>query len=562
MKRRILALLLAACMVISLAACSPGGNSNTPSNTPTDGGEKKTASQGDMDSIVRMTSDWPTFFDPAVGNDFSDSITMINIYDPLVYPGIDGVAQPHIAKEWTVSDDGLTYTFKIRDDIKFHSGNIMKASDVAFSMNRMLAIGEGFAYLYKGVVKEAKATDDTTVVLTLEKPFGPFISSLIRFMIVEEKLVMEHLDKSTATYGEFGDYGKQWLLTNDAGSGPYFAKDVKLEEYVLGEKFPDYFLGWDENAPKYFKLSGAIEPVSVRTAVANKELEITDEIQPLENYNTMATFPGVEIVAYESGNNFNICLNTKKAPTDDIHFRRAMAYCFDYDTVIEQIYPGAKRAHGTIPGILPGANPDVKPFEYNVEKAKEELAKSKYANDKSKLHVNLSWCAEVPEQEKIALLLQANLAEIGVTIEVTKKPFGSMIADAQTIETTPNVAFVNNAPSYFEAGAMLKSRYHTSSTGTWEQMEWVQDAKLDAMIEDALATTDMNERMEKYKKIQVYIYDLCPTLWVFDWIEKRAVHTDYLDWDADVLSKQGKKFVYPMGFSLNAHKMKVYPDKR
>jgi len=562
MKRRILALLLAACMIFSLAACTPGGNSAAPANTPSNNTETEKPKQDDMLSIIRMTSDWPTYFDPAVGSDFSDSITMINIYDPLVFPQIDGSVAPHIAKEWMISEDGLTYTFKIRDDVKFHSGNLLKASDVAFSMNRMLAIGEGYAYLYKGVVKEAVATDDTTVVMKLEKPFGPFISSLIRFMIVEEKLVMEHLDKSTNTYGEFGDYGKQWLLTHDAGSGPYFAKEVKLEEYVLGEKFEDYFLGWEENAPKYFKLSGAVEPVSVRTAMANKELEITDEIQPLENYNTMDTFEGVDLVAYESGTNMNLCLNTKKPPTDDIHFRKAMAYAFDYETVLQQIYPGAKRCHGGVPGILPGANRDIVPYEYNLEKAKEELAKSKYANDPSKWNITMSWCAEVPEQEKIALLLQANLAALGINIEITKKPFGSMIADAQTIETTPNASLVNNSPSYFEAGAMLKTRYHSSSTGTWEQMEWLQNDEVDAMIEDALATTDREERMEKYKKIQVVINDLCPTLWLFDWVEKRAAQVGYIDWNPYKYLKEGKSFVYPMGYSLYVRDMKVYPEKR
>ena len=555
-KKRFLALILAVSMIASLTACKPGGNSNTTTNNTS------TAAADDMKSIVRMTEDWPTYFDPAVGNDFSDSITMINIYDGLVFPNTDGSVAPHVAKEWKVSDDGLTYTFTIRNDVKFHSGNIMKASDVVFSMKRMLTIGTGYAYLYKGVVKDISAKDDTTVVMVLNKPFGPFVPSLIRFLIVEEKIVMANLDKTTATYGEFGDYGKNWLLTHDAGSGPYFAKDVKVESYVLGEKFNDYFLGWDNNAPKYFKLSGATEPVSVRTAMANKELEITDELQPLENYNTMATFKGVDVVAYESGTNMNLCLNTKKAPTDDIHFRKAMAYAFDYNTVLTQIYPGAKRSYGSVPGILPGANRDLVPYEYNLEKAKAELALSKYANDKSKWNITMSWCAEVPEQEKIALLLQSNLEVLGIKIDITKKPFGSMIADAQTIKTTPNAALVNNSPSYFEAGAMLKTRYHSSSTGTWEQMEWVKDAKLDAMIDDSLATTNTEERYQKYKDIQVYINDLCPTLWLFDWVEKRAVQSSYVDWNPNIFLKEGKSFVYPMGFSLYVHNMKIYPEKR
>jgi len=565
--KKILSTILVAGMLLSaLTACTQGGNSapknETPVNSTNTNTEANNSSAGEMDSIVRMTSDWPTYMDPGVGSDFSDSITMINVYDPLVFPQTDGTVAPHIASEWQISEDGMTYTFKIRDDVKFHSGNLLKASDVAFSMNRMLTIGEGYAYLYKGVVKEAVATDDTTVVMSLEKPFGPFIASLIRFMIVEEKTVMDNLDKTVTTYGEFGDYGKTYLLTKDAGSGPYFAKDVKLEAYILGEQFPDYFLGWEENAPKYFKLSGAIDPVAVRTAMSNKEQEITDEIQPLENYNTMDGFDGVDLVAYESGTNMNLCLNNKKAPTDDIHFRKAMAYAFDYDTVLEQIYPGAKRSHGTVPGVVPGANPDVVPYEYNLEKAKEELALSKYANDPAMMNITLTWCAEVPEQEKIALLLQANMAELGINVEITKKPFGAMIADAQTVETTANASLVNTAPSYFEAGAMLKTRYHSSSTGTWEQMEWLQDPKLDAMIEDALATIDRDERFAKYADIQVYINELCPTMWLFDWIEKRAVQTGYVDWAPYLMLQKGEKFVYPMGYSLYVRDMKVYTEKR
>jgi len=556
--KKVLSLLLISCLLLGIiAGCSPAKESGGTESEAPKAGEKD-----DMMSIIRMTQDWPTYIDPAVGSSFSCTISLINLYDPLVFPQTDGTVAPHIAKDWTVSDDGLKYTFEIRDDIKFHTGNLMKASDVAFSMNRMLDIGEGYAYLYKGVVKEAIALDDTTVEMILEKPFGPFIDTLVRFMVLEEDVVMANLDKSVSTYGEYGDYGKQWLLTHDAGSGPYFAKDVKLEEYVLGEWFPDHFLGWEEDAPKYFKISAATEPVSVRTAMANRELEITDEIQPLENYNTMAKFDGVDIIAYESGTNMNLCLNTKKAPTDDVHFRKAIAHALDYDVVQNNIYPDSVRPRGPVPRIVPGSNLDMPIYDFNLDKAREELSKSKYADNPEMWAIDMSWCAEVPEQEKIALLLQANLAEIGIDMEITKNPFGAMIADAQTIETTPHASLVNVAPSYFEAGSMIKTRYHSSSTGSWEQMEWVQDPELDAMIDDALATTDRDERFKKYNEIQLYINDLCPTVWVFEWVEKRACQTGYVDWQPYLLLQKGEKFVYPMGYSLYVRNMKVYPDKR
>ncbi|MDR2247953.1 MAG: ABC transporter substrate-binding protein, partial [Treponema sp.] len=485
-------------------------------------GKPSTQASGDgaetgntYDSILRTTQDWPTYTDPAVGNDQSDTITMVNLYDPFLYPDLNGEPAPHIATEWTVSDDGLEYTFTLRGDIKFHSGNPLTADDVVYSMKRMLTIGEGFTYLYKGVINDVQALNPTTVKFVLAHPFGPFLGSLIRFMVVDSKLLAEHYDKSGSSYGEFGDYGKTWLLTNDAGSGPYRAIDIKLEEYVLGEKFDGYFKGWDPAAPQYFQISGAVEPVSVKTAMANRELEITDQIQPMENFIEMDAIEGIDVVAYDSAQTFGVSMNTKKAPTDDVHFRRALAYAFDYETVMTDIYPGAVPVKGPVPSNVPGNNPDIIPYTYDLEKARAELALSKYAGDTEAQRIELVWCAEVPEEEKIALLINANLSQLGIPVDIVKQPFGSMIESAQSIESTPNLSIVLTAPSYFEAGAVLKSRYHSSSSGTWEQMEWILNPTLDAAIDDALATPDRDERFAKYRKIQAEINDLCPTIWMF-----------------------------------------------
>ena len=438
-------------------------------------GMSVTAQVKDEDSIIRMTTDWPTYIDPGVGSDFSDSVSLANLYDTLVFPNYDGSVRPQLATKWDISEDGLTYKFYIREGVKFHSGNELTAEDVVFSMNRMLTLGEGYAYLYIGVIESATALDKYTIEFKLNDKFGPFVSSLIRLYIVEKQVVMANIDKTVDIYGEFGDYGKHWLLTNDAGSGPYKVKDVKMEEYVLGERFDDYWEGWDQDAPRYFKLSAACQPVTVRTAMFRQEQEITDEMQPMENYEAMAKIEGIEVVSYINGNNLNVTLNTKKAPTDDIHFRKALAYIIDYEVIVDRIFPDSKISNGPVPANLPGADNSLKLYKRDLEKAKEELKLSKYYDNLEDYPIIMTWCAEVPDEEKIALLFQANCAELGIDVEITKKPFGAMIADAQTVETTPNASLVFVAPSYIEAGGMLKTRYHTSSTGTWEQMEWVQD---------------------------------------------------------------------------------------
>ncbi|NCB30543.1 MAG: ABC transporter substrate-binding protein [Clostridia bacterium] len=554
--KRVFCMLLVLAMLTTVFGCAPqaaapdGGNAG---NTAAGGASTAVVEEGA--TIVRTTEDWPTYYDPAVGSSYSCSTAQANIYDALVFPKADGTVEPHLATEWTVSDDSLVYTFTIRDDVKFHSGNMLKASDVAYSMNRMLEIGEGYAYLYTGVVKNCYAADDTHVVFELDQSFGPFIYSLIRFMVVEQALVESHYDLTDSTYGDKGDYGKTWMLTNDAGSGPYKTVEFKLDEYLLADRFEDYFLGWEEGAPQYFKLSNMTDAVAVRTAMANKELEITDELQPLENYNTMDEMEGVDISKWCNSNTFNMMLNTKAEFTDDIHLRKAIAYCFDYETLRTQIYPGALESHGPVSVVLPGFDSSIPAYSRDINKAKEELAQSKYAGQP--ITLNLSWCAEVPEQEKISLLLQSNLSELGINLVITKKPFGSMITDAQSVETTPQISFVNFAAPYFEAGGMLRTRYHSSSCGSWEQMEWLQDDTLDAMIEDALATVDDKARFEKYAEIQKYIYDLCPTIWGFNWIEKRAVQTSYLEWDAMSATESGTDYFMPMGFGIYCRDMKM-----
>jgi peptide/nickel transport system substrate-binding protein len=217
-KRTTIASALAVMML--LASCAGGSGDDSGAGAP--------PTVDEYASIIRTTQDWPTYTDPAVGNDQSDVITMINLYDSLVFPGVDGQPVPHLASSWESSDDGLEYVFHLRDDVKFHSGNALTAQDVVYSMKRMLAIGEGFAYLYLDVIEDVKAEDDYTVKFTLSNSFGPFVGSLIRFQIVDSVLLTQHYDMSVSSYGEAGDYGKTWLLTNDAGSGPYKAIDVKL----------------------------------------------------------------------------------------------------------------------------------------------------------------------------------------------------------------------------------------------------------------------------------------------------------------------------------------------
>ena len=505
---------------------------------------------------LRVTFAWPTYIDPAVGSDFSSSSSFVNLYDTLVYPTPEGGVKPNVAENWETTSDGLTWTFFLRKGIKFHDGSEMTAEDVAFTMDRIITIGEGYGYMFADKVESTEAVDDYTVRFNLSEPYGPFLITLVRLYILNKDLVMANI-KPGGTYGDMGDYAKEWLLTNDAGSGPYMIKEVKLEEYVLMEKFDDYWGFFATKAPDVVKFIGTTEAVTVRTMMSRKELEIGDQWQSVEALNSLDGIEGVEIATMSYGTVFSFMMHTKKPPTDDVHFRRALAYALDYQTVVDKIFPGAILAQGPVSPGYPGHWSAFPTSERDLDKAMEELKKSRYYDELDKYPVEIHWIAEVPDEEKVALLALSNFSDIGVKTNVVKVPWLSVVEEMGNQEQSPNIVTVFVAPHYPEAGSMLSSRYHSSSAPTWEQNEWLLDPSMDMMIDDAIATIDMEERFEKYEKIQMMVDEQQYSLHLFEQAQKHPFQASYIDWPATTGDK-----IPVMGYDFAANLISVYPEKK
>ncbi len=504
-------------------------------------------------TIIRGTFSWPTQIDPAIGSDNSSSKAITNLYDTLVYPTPEGEVIPHLAESWEISDDGLTYTFKLKEGVKFHDGSELKAEDVKFSFERLVAIGQGYAYIFKGRVDEIRVIDDYTVEFKLAEPFGPFLSTLIRFYVLNKDQVMANIEEGK--YGEYGDYGVEWLNTNDAGTGAYTVKEFAVGSYLIMEKFTDYFGEMREHAPDQFKMMGTTDAVTVKTLMKNRELEISDQWQTKESFDSLQKIENVEIASWPDGGQLYLMLNTKKAPTDDIHVRRAIAYMFDYDVVIEQIYPGTKQAYGPVSSVLPGWK-KVYQYNKNLEKAKEELQKSQYAGEFDKYPINIGTNADVPDLEKISLLLMSEGRKLGLNMSIEKMPWMKIIDNVARIETTPHVLSIWVNPHYAEAGSVLKSKYHSSNTGTWEQAEWLQNEEIDAMIEESLSTVDRKERVELYGEIQEKIVEICPSVFCYDNVEKHAYQAHYIDWPCI------ENPIPVLGYNFDMRFIEIYPELR
>ncbi|NNG00785.1 MAG: ABC transporter substrate-binding protein [Desulfobacteraceae bacterium] len=483
------------------------------------------------DRPLRTTWAWPTYIDPAVGSDNSSTNALGNMYDTLVVPDKTGAPQPHLATSWNVSKDGKAWTFKLRRDVKFHNGDPLTSSDVKFSMDRMLTIGEGFAHLFSGKVDAVEAPDTSTVIFKLKDPFGPFLSTLFRLYVVNQKQVMANVI-TPGPYGDKGDFGKKWLVSHTAASGPYKLKEFKVEERLVMSLNTDYWQTLDPLVPDEYTMLGTTEAITVRTLMSRGELEVADRWQSNESLNALSRIKGVGLAKINGPGQFYAMIHTKKPPTDDIHFRKAMAYAMDYDTVTTHLFPGTTQAKGPIPRMMPGFDDSVFQYRRDLDKARAELEKSRYYSALDKNPVVIHWIAEVPDEEKVALLFMSNMAEIGINVDVVKVPWMSVVEETAAMDTSPHIVTIFDEAHYPEAAALLQSRYASPSANTWEQNEWLLDSTYDTMLEEALKTMDRESRFKQYAELQHYIVEQCPTLFMFDVMSRHAYRSDIMDWPA------------------------------
>lgn len=516
---------------------------------------------------MRMTVDRLAGVDPAAVTGYTSTYLCCNIYDSLIMYDFDGKVVPLLAESWEISDDFLSYTFKLKKGVKFHDGSELTASDVVFSLNRIVTMATGYSYLFTGSVKKAEAIDDYTVRFDLVRPYGAFIDSLCRLYIVNEKLIMANLNMNhnIYKYGEvYGDYGRGLLMDSDAGSGPYTISEVSPQNYVVADQFKDYHIPFSENAPTFIKFIANTEAITVRTMLAKRELEISDNTQSPESLEAISKIDGITITQYGASATQSIDFNNGIAPTDDKYFRKALAYLIDYDGIMNIAYPGSVRAIGPINAATPGAGTQhsINPYNYDLEKAKECLALSKYANQLDKYPVEFLSVSGLASHLKTALSLQATAKQAGITVKITEVPFMAAVDRYSKTNSSPNMITLSHCPYYYDAGGLLNASYAITSQGTTANPFWIPDNVFAQMISDSLAIQDIKERYAAYAKIEAYILDECYGGFIADLIEKVAYQSEYVYWPvAEYFSKTGKPKSNCLGYHYWFHDFEVYPEK-
>lgn len=445
--------------------------------------------------------------DPAKVNDYTEYMAIVNLYDALTTVSPEGKVVPQLAESWDISDDSKTYTFHLKKDATFQDGTPVEAKDVIYSMKRLLALNEGPSYLFAGLVdpEGVTAPDAHTVVIKLNRVYAPFISNTPLILVVNEDLVKENSKK---------EWGDDYLADHSAGAGPYTLGSWRRGAQMVLERYADYHMGWPNEKPiDEVRLVVTRDEATVKALATKGELGMSSQYQSNETYDAIAKMDNYKVIKTNTATNFYIKLNTKLAPTDDIHIRRALAYATDYKTIREELNPGAPLAGPLAPVFADAYDDSLKLPEYNLEKAKEEVAKSKYAGQEP-IELTFSYVAKTAFEEEIGLLYKATLEQIGFSVKLDPEPWNRITELASKPETTPNATEVFYGPTYPSPDSVFYVQYHSKAAGTWSSMEWLQDKEVDALIDKSRETTDTEARNEIYKQIQQRIVSLQPDVFL------------------------------------------------
>lgn len=377
--------------------------------------------------------------DPVYAMNNWETTVAYNIYDGLVHVDLEKGVQPWVAESWEISDDGRTYTFRIRDGLTFHDGSPLTAEDVVFSMNRMLALAGPAASFFEGAVdpKGTEAVDARTVVFKLSKPYAPFLRGLMSLRIVNKNLVMKNL--APGGFGDFKDYGREYLRSNGAGSGPYRLIQFSTSGHVEIQAVADYKLGTPNSArPQRVSFSTTPEVATIATRLRAGEIDVGDWSLPLNVQQSIATDKRFSLLQTPTASAWYVVMNNSRPPFDDPAVRRAISLAYDSETVVEAIIGAGKPQAGPVPNELLRGCEGIKTYPFDLNAARAELAKSRYsAKQLASMTINVAAVAGSERFNNIALSLVTNLTALGLKAQVTPARWTDIVQAA----TKPETAF-------------------------------------------------------------------------------------------------------------------------
>ena len=508
-----LILAVGAVFVIALA----GGSDDDDTTPGASGDDERPRSSGDGicsgNSLIVPGSDPASVLDPIQVADVATSEYVVEIFGGLVTLDTDLKVQPDIAQEWEVSNGGKTYTFKLRDNVVFHTGNTRRvtAEDVKYSIERAAdpANASPTARAYLGniaglrdryenkaaSVSGVKVIDDRTIQIDLVEPSDYFLSELtypVAFVVDRQQIESNP---------------RNWTQKPN-GTGPFRLAEFKPAEKIRLIRNDRYHLGAPKLDEVVFELGGG----SLLTRYENDEIHIgyipaslLDSVK--DGSNPIAKdYQAVPNMAV-----FYFTLNPQKAPFDDPKVRQAFATAIDRKTVNSVLlYDAYRAADGFLPPEMPGYSESVKVYEYDVQKAKQLLAESKYAGNLPRIVLSYSGSGAAPGELLVALQ-EGWQDALGVTIELQAIDSSAFLRE----QRRGNFQMHSDGWSadYPDPEDFLGKLFASDSTLNYTRYS---NAEVDRLLLAARTEQDRTRRFQMYTQAEQLILDdavVIPTFW-------------------------------------------------
>lgn len=426
--------------------------------------------------------------DPAVVTAASSFDLISVVYERLVEFDEAGEPQPMLAESWETPDD-LTYVFTLRPNVTFHNGKTLTAEDVTFTFDRIRDEATGSPRVQQFAPVEAiEATDEQTVTFRLSAPYGPFLATLASGF------------SSIVPNDDSIDFQSEMV-----GTGPFMLESWEQDTETVMVPHAGY---WNPDEPLVDTLRWRILPdESARlAAVRTGEIHLTAITDPL-TVQSASESEGVQVLEHDTTDYYLLGLNTAEPPFGDVRVRQALSLAIDRQAIIDAVFFGRGQVSGPIvPTLGEWAQPVEQLPNYTVdrERAKHLLEEA----GQSDLSFTILVGSLYQEFVNIALVIQDQLSEIGVTVELEQVEWGTFIDRWVARDFQSFVSF--NSGGNDPDGALYSAFITDGGTNAFQ----FSSEEVDRLLESGRTTTDAEARKTIYQNVEVELAEEAPVIFI------------------------------------------------
>ena len=525
---RIIALLLALTL---LTAC--GGNSAPATNEAPKTDAPAAAAPADDSSIILAQTSEVANLNPMIQPRTPDSNVQCLIFGFLVMPDENLNYVGDLAESWDITNEGTVYTFKLRNDIKWHDGEAFNADDVIFTLTalahpnyhggndgRVMSIVGASEYQAGTAdsVSGLKKIDDYTVEITLAQPNAAFMANMYTAMLPEH--ILGEVDP--------GEWGNHDFNRAPVGNGKYKFVEWKPGQYITLERNEEYY--GTKPAIKNVTVQFGADTTLV-AALMNGEVDVLYNL-PASEIENVEAMPNSSVYTYEQMTVSYIGLNQLVPALSDHNVREALAHAIDKQTLVDTCFGEglAFVCEDVFPSNHWSHSENVTVYEYNPELSKKLLEESGYTmgsngyyeKDGQVLHLTFDMASSSADSKAMAALLQQFFKAVGVSMEVIEQDFSTLaftklLPGNATEETTADSFQMYTLGFGVEADPEEYNDYFSTSTGagSWNFIHY-SNAKVDELFDAQLLMSDPAERTAAFNEIAELISQDIPWIPLFN----------------------------------------------